>query len=427
MFRRAKGLRLGIGTKLFLGNLALLVVIGIAMAFIGGQAWLSGRAVEQQNTDLNRLRVATATLEDFSRLRYWMTDLQLTWLEDSEIKAEEAEADLRASIDELAAVYPEEAAVVKQHVDEIVSIGLDAVDAYTMGDRNTGNELVQSSRASIDAVQATLAPLVEAARQDASQASRDVAASQSQMLIAVAAGAGVSVLLLVCVVCAVQATIAKPIRKVVVAMKTLASGSYDVDLPPARRDEIGDMVGAVTVFKDNALDRDRLANEQDEMKRKAEEERRKTMKSMASEFEQTVGGVVDAVSSAAGNMQETAQGMSATAEETSRQAGTVTSASEEAASNVQSVATAAEELSSSIAEIGRQVAQSTEISRKAVEEADGTNKTINGLATAADKIGEVVGLITTSPSRRTSWPSTPPSKPRARAKRVRDSPSLPRR
>jgi|GEM_PF-6004405 len=427
MFRRAKGLRLGIGTKLFLSNLALLVVIGIAMAFIGGQAWLSGRAVEQQNTDLNRLRVATATLEDFSRLRYWMTDLQLTWLEDSEIKAEEAEADLRASIDELAAVYPEEAAVVKQHVDEIVSIGLDAVDAYTMGDRNTGNELVQSSRASIDAVQATLAPLVEAARQDASQASRDVAASQSQMLIAVAAGAGVSVLLLVCVVCAVQATIAKPIRKVVVAMKTLASGSYDVDLPPARRDEIGDMVGAVTVFKDNALDRDRLANEQDEMKRKAEEERRKTMKSMASEFEQTVGGVVDAVSSAAGNMQETAQGMSATAEETSRQAGTVTSASEEAASNVQSVATAAEELSSSIAEIGRQVAQSTEISRKAVEEADGTNKTINGLATAADKIGEVVGLITTSPSRRTSWPSTPPSKPRARAKRVRDSPSLPRR
>jgi methyl-accepting chemotaxis protein len=60
---------------------------------------------------------------------------------------------------------------------------------------------------------------------------------------------------------------------------------------------------------------------------------------------------------------------------------------------VQTVATATEELASSVAEIGRQVGQSTKIAGQAVEEANRTNATIHGLSRAADKIGDVVKLI----------------------------------
>jgi methyl-accepting chemotaxis protein len=58
------------------------------------------------------------------------------------------------------------------------------------------------------------------------------------------------------------------------------------------------------------------------------------------------------------------------------------------------VATAAEELSSSISEISRQMATSTEITSVAVSESDRANEMVKGLAEAADRIGEVVALIT---------------------------------
>jgi methyl-accepting chemotaxis protein len=60
---------------------------------------------------------------------------------------------------------------------------------------------------------------------------------------------------------------------------------------------------------------------------------------------------------------------------------------------VQTVASAAEELSASIGEISEQVGKSTELARHAVEDARRTDATVDGLAQAAQKIGEVVTLI----------------------------------
>jgi len=60
---------------------------------------------------------------------------------------------------------------------------------------------------------------------------------------------------------------------------------------------------------------------------------------------------------------------------------------------VRTVAAAAEELSASIGEINRQVVQSTDIARAAVDQVRHANATVEGLATAAVKIGEVVELI----------------------------------
>ena len=115
---------------------------------------------------------------------------------------------------------------------------------------------------------------------------------------------------------------------------------------------------------------------------------------VADDFENTMKVVVQTVSSAATELQVTAQGMESTAHATSDQASAVAAASDDASSNVQTVASAAEELSASIAEISRQVATSTRIAGDAVSEVDGANQKIQGLAEAANKIGEVVALIT---------------------------------
>jgi methyl-accepting chemotaxis protein len=107
----------------------------------------------------------------------------------------------------------------------------------------------------------------------------------------------------------------------------------------------------------------------------------------------SVKEVVEVVASASTEMESTAQSMSATAEETSRQATAAAAGVEQATTNVQTVASAAEELSSSISEVSRQVAESAGIARNAVEEASRTNTQVEGLVEAAQKIGEVVSLI----------------------------------
>jgi methyl-accepting chemotaxis protein len=188
--------------------------------------------------------------------------------------------------------------------------------------------------------------------------------------------------------------LSRPIVRITQAMKALSGGDTRVPVPGAgRRDEIGQMAAAVQVFKDKMQESDRLRAEQEELKARAEADKKTSMAQLAGSFEASVRGVVERVSSAAGQMQSNAQSMSTTAEETSRQATAVAAASEEASTNVQTVAAATEELSASIAEISRQVAESARIAGQAVAEAAQTNDQVRTLSAAGQKIGDVVKLI----------------------------------
>jgi methyl-accepting chemotaxis protein len=184
------------------------------------------------------------------------------------------------------------------------------------------------------------------------------------------------------------------------AMRAIAAGQLDTEVPAGGSDEIAEMAAALTVFRDTALEV-QAANARTEAERaRAAEQRRDERLRLAENLEATVKSVVGVVSQSASTMQETAQSMTATAEQTSSRSTAVAAASEEASTNVQTVATAAEELSASIVEIGRQVEQSAGMARRAVEEAESTNGAVEGLATAAQKIGEVVKLINAIASQR---------------------------
>jgi methyl-accepting chemotaxis protein len=189
-------------------------------------------------------------------------------------------------------------------------------------------------------------------------------------------------------------SITGPLDQLSSRMKALADGELEADIPGiARGDEVGAMAANVQVFKDNAVRIRRLEAVETEAQGRAAAERRAAMESLASDFEQSVNGIVRSVSTAATVMQNTAQSMTATASDASARAATVGSASESASKDVATVAASAEELSSSVEEISRQVTRSTEIAGKAVEDAVRTNATVKLLSSGADKIGEVVQLI----------------------------------
>ncbi len=189
--------------------------------------------------------------------------------------------------------------------------------------------------------------------------------------------------------------IAVPIVGMTGVMKRLAGGDHTVSVPSRDRgDEIGDMALAVQVFKENAIRIERLNEEQEEAKKRAEEDKRAAMHSLADGFEAKVGHVVQGVTAAATEMQSTAESLSAISEETSSQSTTVASASEQTSVNVETVASAANELSASINEISQQVQRQAEMAEQAATAVDTSNAQVQSLVERADSIGEVVNMIT---------------------------------
>lgn len=77
----------------------------------------------------------------------------------------------------------------------------------------------------------------------------------------------------------------------------------------------------------------------------------------------------------------------------SQQAVGAASAAEQASGNTQGVAAGAEELASSVGEIGRQVSRALQVTERAVGQANATSTVVAGLASAAQRIGDVVDII----------------------------------
>lgn len=186
-----------------------------------------------------------------------------------------------------------------------------------------------------------------------------------------------------------------PVLAMTGAMQRLAEGDLTADVPAlGRKDEIGQMAGALLVFKQHAESNARHEQEQKAMAARAEREQRELMQGMADDFESTVGRIIQSVSESAGSMRVAAEGLTVGAEDASTRAASVAIATDQANDSVQTVAAAAEELAASIHEISRQVVQSSEIAHGAVVEARRVDGLVQGLAESASRIGEVVALIT---------------------------------
>jgi methyl-accepting chemotaxis protein len=209
---------------------------------------------------------------------------------------------------------------------------------------------------------------------------------------------GISAFVLV-VICGGIAGVAKgvirPVVRMTGVMERLAGGELESEIPSlGRKDEVGAMAGAVQVFKENALRVRAMETEQTLSARKAEADRRAAMLEVADGFEKAVGNVIKTFSSASSEIETAAGGLTRTAETTQHLSATVATASERSSANVQSAAAASEEMASSVNEIGRQVLQSQKIAHAAVEQAERTNARILELSQSANRIGEVIKMIT---------------------------------
>ncbi|WP_413208167.1 methyl-accepting chemotaxis protein [Rhodospirillum sp. A1_3_36] len=189
--------------------------------------------------------------------------------------------------------------------------------------------------------------------------------------------------------------ISQPLASMTKALQRLSEGDSTTEIPSlGRGDEIGAMAHAAQVFKEYSQKMERLRKEQAESERRGQDERRAAIRSLADDLESSVSGAINVIGSSAGQMENTARAMTANAETTTRRAGEVSTVTADATREVESVAANAEELNTSISAISQQIHQSSTISREAVERATKASAQVGDLRDAAERIGEVVALIT---------------------------------
>jgi methyl-accepting chemotaxis protein len=275
-------------------------------------------------------------------------------------------------------------------------------ETIALAERFTGSEAdrlalrrsVQESRAAVAELRDRVAEYVGFTDNKGEQLAEDAAASASlatTISLSVAAlglliGAGLSYVI-------ARTQIVAPLNESIGALRSLADNDLSTAVPGVGRgDEIGKIAAALEIFKQNAVERAEMT-EREKAEAQEKAARAERLAKLVDNFEGKIAEVVTAVAGAATELQASADTMTDNAETTNQRSTVVAGAAEEASANVQAVATATEEMSNTVQEIGRQVTDSSEKTGQAEVKADETMRKVRTLSEAAQRIGDVVALI----------------------------------
>jgi methyl-accepting chemotaxis protein len=212
-------------------------------------------------------------------------------------------------------------------------------------------------------------------------------------LIGLATGSAMLLLVITLLAFAIVMSITPPLVRMTETMHILAGGDLGIDvLGQSRKDEIGDMARSIQFFKESLI-KASVVSTHDWVENTAQLEKLAHKQRLIEAFEQKVSNFLEQMANGADQLSKTAVGMSGNARNTARESEVVSAASHQASERVEAAAAAAEELRASISEIGRQVDGAARATRDASQQAKATDVKVESLLTAAQRIGEVVHLI----------------------------------
>lgn len=210
---------------------------------------------------------AAAAHVTFGELRYWLTDLSVSLLMNSQRNAEQAREKLSEHLDSLAGSSPEVVAALRSEIDAYVKTALEAADSYTQDNRIIGNALLAEARTHSSNVDAAFNRLVDQASA-AAESARNEAVGQARDAARTAAVLVAIVLLIGSILTAlVLRSIIGPLRRLNKVIGELTAGNYDVEVPEEGGDELGSMARTLRLFRSNAMERQRLEEEAEGQRR----------------------------------------------------------------------------------------------------------------------------------------------------------------
>lgn len=349
--------------------------------------------LRQQAVIVEQRRLVNAVIMSFSELRYWLYDLQVSWLNESETSAEAARERLAGLLAQLATSAPEVVEGMKPKVATFNEKMLAAVDAYVDSNRVLGNSLVAEARTQGTVIDKDLAALLQSTSEKAVTISNQVAdigqrvrgagqqvgeaaSNVQEKNQSLTRGAWI-VLLLVSLILAgfgflLINSISAPIRTLNQAINQIERDSdLSLRIPVLARDEIGATASAINAMLEK-------------------------FEQLIQEVAISAMKVANAAHDTAMNMEHTAQGLSEQQLETDQVSTAITEMSHtvhDVARNAESAAAAADKANHD-AHLGQDV---VELSVKAInslaEEVNSAGAVINRVASDSSNIGHVLDVI----------------------------------
>ena len=226
------------------------------------------------------------------------------------------------------------------------------------------------------------------------QAEATVAGAHTTMLALAVATVAIGLALAI----AFAHSMSKPIFAAMKIAENVAAGNFADQIDFRRRDELGRLLKSLAVMQAGLKDRaeqDAALMSSKDHENSEQVSRRRRMEAEIEAFRSTISSVLSNADAMTGELTETARTLSSIAQAAGQQSIETSSSAEETSANVQTVSTAAGQLGDSVQAIEGQLHEATGIVRRASSMAGEANETMGALATAAQRIDEVVGFIRT--------------------------------
>ena len=246
----------------------LLVLSGILIAVMVTATYYLTTKLTEYNSEVGRIaayndliNLTTRTEAAFGEYRYWMTDLAVSLLRQSEIKAKAAHENLNKRLEEVADFWPDIASELRQEIARFDKAANRAVDEYTNDHRVVGNTFMAQARQHSQRIDQRLTSLVSDLQRDTSRVRSEIVASVDEttrnttILITIVTILGIATTLIV------LRSILAPLNQLVTSMGAITGGKLDATIPPISNDEIGAMAKTLHLFRDSLVEREQLTNE----------------------------------------------------------------------------------------------------------------------------------------------------------------------
>lgn len=377
------------------------------------QAGNINEVLSKQQHEIEKLELLNASSKSFLELQFWLTDLSTSWLNESEINAETSRDLFFEQLTKIQVFAPNEANQIRPRTETLYKLYIQAVDAYVDENRVQANSFLAKGKIESIEIQSLLEPLKEkqaraviAAKTSASDSAlatldlantmkttaTNTARQGSRSLVIALFGVLIGTAIALVLTYSIIRSVLGPLQSVVVAVQKIAQGDLKAELPPESNSEIGDLIRATAVLKENSLAAEKLRHEQADRDEKRVQ-RTQNIENLVTDFDVTTKGLLNALTTSAAEMEATSEKMRGLSEQTSKTSMTVASAAEQSGTNVDGIASSSEELSASIQEMMQRIQSSAKDTQEAATSVEATQSVISELSDSAAQINEVVGLI----------------------------------
>ena len=207
-------------------------------------------------------------------------------------------------------------------------------------------------------------------------------------------------ILMFCLTLSVIATIAiaksivGPIRSVTHIMKQLSAGDTKIKMGyRGRRDEIGQMIEAIEVFRRNTIEIQAMQDSHRESEEQRALNRKREMDALAAEFEASVKNLTVQLAESVTVVRSNAETMSKAANDTSEQSNSTVKTVAGTQENVDSVAQAASELARTIDELARRMNNILKLANDMSQQSETSNSGLGRLVASVERIMPITNLI----------------------------------